>query len=147
MPARYQWREPKAAKGDRVTFVDQYGHPGEGEVVKVTTTYRAEGRAGVQRAQHTYSVHRGGRRRRVNVGDQELLQVTELGICATILKIMESEPLRHWTFLDVALRLKGKSSQSVIEAMRELLTHGVIEAQNQHGTPSFRVRRNAGAAA
>lgn len=75
MAARYQWREPKAAAGDRVTFVDQYGHPGEGEVVKVTTVYRAEGRAGVQRAQHTYAIHRGGRQRRVNIGDMELLQV------------------------------------------------------------------------
>ena len=76
MAARYQWREPKAAKGDRVTFVDQYGHPAEGEVVRVVTRYQAEGRAGVQRARHTYSVHRG-RRRQVNIGDAELLQVIE----------------------------------------------------------------------
>lgn len=75
MAARYQWCAPKAAKGDTVTFVDQYGHAGVGQVVKVITSYKAEGRAGVQRAQHTYAIHRGGRRRRVNVSERELLQV------------------------------------------------------------------------
>lgn len=65
---------------------------------------------------------------------------TQLGICAKILKIMESEPSKFWTFLDVALSLKGISSQAMIEAMRELLTHGVIEAQEQEGTQSFRLR-------
>ena len=62
-----------------------------------------------------------------------------------VLQIMRAEPARSWTFLDVALRVKGAGTQAVAEAMTALLDLRLIHSQMScDGIYSFTATQESG---